>query len=77
MFFFFFQTYEYRYIQSKSLFLIFADKEKHEMLSGRRNQYKKAALAAKKKGDMAMATKYAKTAKVLWLILLTLLQGSR
>ena len=33
------------------------------MLSGRRNQYKKAALAAKKKGDMAMATKYAKTAK--------------
>ena len=34
------------------------------MLSGRRNQYKKAALAAKKKGDIAMATKYAKTAKV-------------
>ena len=34
------------------------------MLSGRRNQYKKAALAAKKKGDIATATKYAKTAKV-------------
>ena len=33
------------------------------MLSERRNQYKKAALAAKKKGDIAMATKYARTAK--------------
>lgn len=46
------------------------------MLAGRRNQYKKAALAAKKKGDLTMATKYAKTAKQFDRVLEALAAGN-
>lgn len=41
-----------------------ADNKTHEVLESRRDQYRHAALAAKKAGDLVTATKYVKTAKV-------------
>ena len=58
------QNHLVTYINEQNFTHIIGESTEHRMLVERRDQYKKAALAAKHSGDMATARNFVKISKV-------------